>query len=90
MPIAWHPKTWWKFYISEDEGKEFIPKYTLENIYYNLAHKGLIKLFSQFFLSNFSRHFISKYIFESIYNNLAHKGVIYNLKAFISFELKMC
>ena len=42
MPIAWHPKTWWKFNISEDEGKEFIPKYTLENIYYNLAHKGLI------------------------------------------------
>ena len=25
MPIAWHPKRWWKFCMSEDEKKEIEP-----------------------------------------------------------------
>ena len=35
MLIAWHPKRWWNFCMSEDEKKEidpiFVPKYILEN-----------------------------------------------------------
>ena len=25
MPIAWHPKRWWNFCMSEDEKKEMDP-----------------------------------------------------------------
>ena len=28
MPIAWHPKRWWNFYLSEDEKKEIEPIFT--------------------------------------------------------------
>ena len=28
MPIAWHPKRWWNFYMSEDEKKEIEPIFT--------------------------------------------------------------
>ena len=28
MPIAWHPKRWWNFYMSEDEKKEIEPTFT--------------------------------------------------------------
>ena len=25
MPLAWHPKRWWKFCMSQDEEKEIEP-----------------------------------------------------------------
>ena len=28
MPIAWQPKRWWNFYMSEDEKKEIEPIFT--------------------------------------------------------------
>ena len=28
MKIAWHPKRWWDFYMSEDEKKEIKPIFT--------------------------------------------------------------
>ena len=28
MPIAWHPKRWWNFCMSEDEKKEIEPGFT--------------------------------------------------------------
>ena len=28
MPIAWHPKRWWNFYMSENEKKEIEPIFT--------------------------------------------------------------
>ena len=28
MTIAWHPKRWWDFYMSEDEKKEIKPIFT--------------------------------------------------------------
>ena len=28
MPIAWHPKRWWNFYMLEDEKKEIEPIFT--------------------------------------------------------------
>ena len=28
MPIAWHPKRWWDFCMSEDEKKEIEPIFT--------------------------------------------------------------
>ena len=28
MPIAWHPKRWWNFCMSEDEKKETEPIFT--------------------------------------------------------------
>ena len=28
MPIAWHPKRWWNFCMSEDENKETEPTFT--------------------------------------------------------------
>ena len=28
MSVAWHPKTWWNFYMSEDEKKEIEPIFT--------------------------------------------------------------
>ena len=28
MPIAWHPKRWWKFCMSEEEKKEIKPIFT--------------------------------------------------------------
>ena len=28
IPIAWHPKKWWKFCMSEDEKKELKPIFT--------------------------------------------------------------
>ena len=28
MPIAWHPKRWWNFCMSEDEKKEIEPIFT--------------------------------------------------------------
>ena len=28
MPIAWHPKRWWNFFLSEDEKKEIKPTFT--------------------------------------------------------------
>ena len=30
MPIAWHPKRWWNFCMSEDEKKEIEPIFTEE------------------------------------------------------------
>ena len=28
MTIAWHPKRWWNFWMSEDENKEIEPTFT--------------------------------------------------------------
>ena len=28
MSIAWHPKRWWKFFMSNDEKKEIEPIFT--------------------------------------------------------------
>ena len=28
MPIAWHPKKWWNFWMSEDDKKEIEPIFT--------------------------------------------------------------
>ena len=28
MPLAWHPKRWWKFSLSEDDKKEIEPIFT--------------------------------------------------------------
>ena len=28
MPIVWHPKRWWNFYMPEDEKKEIEPIFT--------------------------------------------------------------
>ena len=28
MPVAWHPKRWWNFCISEGEEKEIEPLFT--------------------------------------------------------------
>ena len=28
MPVAWHPKRWWNFYMPEDEKKEIEPIFT--------------------------------------------------------------
>ena len=30
MPIAWHPKRWWNFCMSENEKKEIGPIFTEE------------------------------------------------------------
>ena len=30
MPIAWHPKRWWNWCLSEDEKKEIEPIFTEE------------------------------------------------------------
>ena len=30
MPIAWHPKRWWNWRLSEDEKKEIEPIFTEE------------------------------------------------------------
>ena len=28
MPVAWYPKRWWNFFVSEDEMKEIKPIFT--------------------------------------------------------------
>ena len=28
MPVAWYPKRWWNFCVSEDEKKEIEPTFT--------------------------------------------------------------
>ena len=28
MPVAWHPKEWWSFCMSEDDKKEIEPIFT--------------------------------------------------------------
>lgn len=68
MPVAWYPKRWWNFSISENEKKKKWKQFLLRtafDVYRILCMKTLYS-----FSCRILRHIVQKYILENIQNNL--------------------